>query len=73
MTVFLLWTENGIWEDWGEWSLCSASCGESGIKRRFKMCGDNVKKCFLEMDFEEEKCNRIRCPGMNTKLHFYKY
>ena len=55
------------WEDWGEWSQCSATCGP-GIKFRARSCNKPVaggNETCLGNATEAKVCNLDNCPGIN--------
>ncbi|XP_033122895.1 uncharacterized protein LOC117121719 [Anneissia japonica] len=49
----------GGWDVWGEWSLCSSSCGE-GVRIRTRKCIDSINECSGEPS-RSEPCNTMRC------------
>ncbi|CAE7315846.1 Hmcn1 [Symbiodinium pilosum] len=57
---------NCTWEDWNEWTACSASCGE-GNRVRFRFVADEARgpngKACKGQPQEEEFCNPdVACP-----------
>ncbi|XP_033114641.1 uncharacterized protein LOC117115084 isoform X2 [Anneissia japonica] len=60
------------WTPWGNWSSCSAACG-NGTQQRWRYCFPNRvgrKNCTETHDFEEQACNTDECPWNYTA---YKY
>ena len=59
---------DGGYDDWSDWSKCSASCG-GGIKSRTRNCTNpapkfNGKDCSaLGPDKESLPCNTEKCPS----------
>ena len=60
-----------IWESWGDWSVCSQSCG-GGKRIRTRMVANHETKggnCNGEFS-EEEDCNTDICPaGINITIY----
>ena len=57
---------NGNWSEWGEYSLCSVSCG-GGVQARYRECDNPLpayggKDCVGESE-EIRPCNQFPCPG----------
>lgn len=54
------------WGQWSGWSLCSISCGEGGVKRRFRLLTRETgsRTCSGE-DSETSSCPVYSCPKMN--------
>ena len=57
---------SGGWTSWGDWSVCSQSCG-NGLKTRTRTCSDPPPQyggapCQGKSD-EEEECKVNVCPG----------
>uniref|UniRef100_A0A7M5U4W9 C-type lectin domain-containing protein n=1 Tax=Clytia hemisphaerica TaxID=252671 RepID=A0A7M5U4W9_9CNID len=50
----------GAWSIWSDWSLCSSSCGNDGIQKRYRKCFSD--QCLIEFDVDTKICNRQRCP-----------
>ncbi|XP_066930663.1 coadhesin-like [Clytia hemisphaerica] len=50
----------GAWSIWSDWSLCSSSCGNDGIQKRYRKCFSD--QCLIEFDVDIKTCNRQRCP-----------
>ena len=49
------------WQQWGDWSQCTASCGE-GIRQRARACSGLDGQC--QGDFtKDEVCKIEECPG----------
>ncbi|CAA96596.2 Zinc metalloproteinase nas-36 [Caenorhabditis elegans] len=48
-----------VWADWGEWSMCSRTCGGCGIRSRVRSC--RSKKCEGRRQ-EFGTCNLKACP-----------
>uniref|UniRef100_A0A8R1HWF6 Metalloendopeptidase n=1 Tax=Caenorhabditis japonica TaxID=281687 RepID=A0A8R1HWF6_CAEJA len=48
-----------VWADWGEWSMCSRTCGGCGIRSRVRSC--RSKKCEGRRQ-EFATCNLKACP-----------
>ncbi|EGT57687.1 CBN-NAS-36 protein [Caenorhabditis brenneri] len=46
-----------VWADWGEWSMCSRTCGGCGIRSRVRSC--RSKKC--ENDIAISSCDAPQC------------
>ena len=60
------------WEDWGEWSQCSATCGP-GIEVRARSCNKPVaggNETCLGNATEAKVCNLVNCPGINQCQQF---
>ncbi|XP_067022326.1 uncharacterized protein [Acropora muricata] len=56
---------NGNWSEWGEYSLCSVSCG-GGVQARYRECDNPLpayggKDCVGESE-EIRPCNQFPCP-----------
>ena len=62
------------WSNWGEWNSCSATCGSTGRKKRYRACinrntqmevPNDSEKCIIEDQVASEmeiSCNEdIRC------------
>ena len=59
-------TVDGAWSAWGNWSLCSATCGTS-VQTRKRQCDNPIPanggvKCSGG-DTETRICNVTDCPG----------
>ena len=69
-TILLQFKADGGYSQWGNWSLCSVSCGK-GRRIRYRTCtspppSTGGKGCFqLGPHRETKKCFAGRCPGMN--------
>ena len=53
-----------VWNDWSEWSACSATC-EAGTKQKSRTCQFGLPGqigCTGETD-DTEACNEGKCPG----------
>ena len=59
--VYKFVLDGGVWGQWNEWTDCSTTCGENGIKNRVRECTKNG--CLIELDIDEAICHRVRCPG----------
>ncbi|XP_062508274.1 SCO-spondin-like [Corticium candelabrum] len=47
--------------DWASWSVCSHTCGLTGVRTRKKICGSKGKLAFCSKEYED--CNRnVSCP-----------
>ena len=64
MRLYILTLDrDGGWSNWGEWSNCSHTCGNDGMKSRNRTCnnptveGDGVA-CVGDSE-EDELCNQI--------------
>ena len=56
------------WEDWGEWSQCSATCGP-GIEFRARSCNKPFagrNETCLGDATEAKVCNLVDCPGLSN-------
>ena len=61
---------DGSWGKWGDWDLCSVTCGD-GIQLRRRSClnqafgGADCPIDYLTMNgaTEEKLCNLMECPG----------
>ena len=65
-------TVNGSWSEWGDWSSCSLTCGEGGIKKRTRTCtnpppANGGLDCAGSAE-ETSECNVRACPG---KLFYF--
>ena len=49
------------WQEWGEWSVCSTSCGK-GSKIRARTCSGDIGTCLGERT-ETKDCQEAKCPG----------
>ena len=49
------------WQEWGEWSVCSTSCGR-GSKIRARTCSGDIGTCLGERT-ETKDCQEAKCPG----------
>ena len=49
------------WQEWGEWSICSTSCGK-GSKIRARTCSGDIGTCLGEHT-ETKDCQEAKCPG----------
>ena len=49
------------WQEWGEWSVCSTSCGK-GSKIRARTCSGDIGTCLAEST-EMKDCQEAKCPG----------
>ena len=64
---FVNFTEKPYWGSWGQWSVCSKTCG-GGVSIRKRQCYQSkcphsiYKKCTGN-DYEEMKCNDRCCRG----------
>ena len=54
---------------WSNWTPCSKTCGNAGVRRRIKVCKSasldrfpNACQALLQ-ESEEEQCNNKSCPG----------
>ena len=47
-----------VWSNWGEWSICSSTCGE-GLKTRYRDCQEEGM-CVGKIK-EEQSCNEGEC------------
>uniref|UniRef100_A0A1I8B7J6 Hemicentin-1 n=1 Tax=Meloidogyne hapla TaxID=6305 RepID=A0A1I8B7J6_MELHA len=55
--------ENRHWTDWGEWSVCSVSCGPNGRQSRTRKCKYNlVFLCDEDVSREERDCGEPKPP-----------
>uniref|UniRef100_A0A183C8P4 Peptidase M12B domain-containing protein n=1 Tax=Globodera pallida TaxID=36090 RepID=A0A183C8P4_GLOPA len=55
-------SSTGSWTQWGDWSQCSATCG-NGTRRRERTCeGGGTGGCGWQ-DAETEQCREQRCEG----------
>jgi hypothetical protein len=57
---------NGAWSGWSEWSLCSATCGDSGFTQRIRHC-DNPEPGYNGLPCEglatdQKSCQATSCP-----------
>ena len=53
------------WQDWGEWSQCTATCGE-GFKTRARACHDpesGSNPVCPGSSTEIKECEETECPG----------
>ena len=69
--VFL---EIGQWSNWGEFSVCSKTCG-TGNETRTRTCNTSSRtdiKC-LGPSSESRICNTDNCPGRKISLYHYFY
>ena len=56
---------DGVWEEWGTWSMCSRTCG-NGTRSRNRTCTGPFyggRDCEGDPD-HWERCNTFNCPGM---------
>jgi len=60
---------DGEWQEWGEWSQCTASCGQ-GLKIRARACSQPAsggnEQCSGDST-EVENCSSAECPVMTTR------
>ena len=59
---------DGEWQEWGEWSHCTASCGQ-GLKIRARACSEPEFGGNYECPgngTEVEGCSSDECPGVLT-------
>ena len=60
--------------EWSEWSDCSHSCGQAGIKTRVKQCfnppiDSDLPRCqFNDSKVESEPCPNMDCPSPTTGI-----
>uniref|UniRef100_A0A914HYA2 Peptidase M12B domain-containing protein n=1 Tax=Globodera rostochiensis TaxID=31243 RepID=A0A914HYA2_GLORO len=52
----------GSWTQWGDWSQCSATCG-NGTRRRERTCEGGGRGGCGWQDAETEQCREQRCEG----------
>ena len=60
------------WQEWGEWSKCSISCGK-GLQIRERECTDpdfGVAGRCLGSSTGTKNCTMAKCPGCNEFLIF---
>ncbi len=64
----------GGWSEWGEWQLCSVTCG-NGMKKRQRTCSEPIPQCDGSCRGAEEEtapCStEIICPSKYSFLSFY--
>ena len=72
LVFFLLPVEPGSWDPWGEWSQCSASCGQGSRWRNrvcaSSACGGDSKDCFGD-PVESEVCKTADCQGASSTYY----
>ena len=59
------------WQDWGEWSECTATCGK-GLKTRARACFDpelGSNQVCPGSSTEVMECNEEECPGNSLIKH----
>ena len=65
--MYFVFSVDGQWSKWNDWSACSRTCG-IGQKRRSRTCtnpppANGGKDCVGNKDETRECSNRI-CPGL---------
>ena len=70
--VSFLFSVNGAWNEWTDWSACGASCGDS-VQMRNRSCSnprpnDYGDDCEGD-ETETQACNIAECPGKIYCLH----
>ncbi len=65
--TFLIF-QDGVWSNWGSWSLCSVTCGE-GNKTRDRVCEQKYggRHCAGSI-VDVQLCTAIECPPSKTFL-----
>ena len=59
------------WQDWGDWSKCTATCGQ-GLKTRARACFDpefGSNKMCPGSSTEVAECNEEECKGTYIVKH----
>ena len=77
-TIFVLFSVDGFWSSWSQWTGCSVTCG-GGIHYRQRSCDGpkyGGKSCDEDnQDEDDEVCNSEPCPSTYEAkiLRFFKY
>ena len=66
---------NGVWSEWAQWSVCSASCGNMGVIVRSRACDSpapmhNGMDCIGEPNQENSCPVIVPCPGAVTVIYW---
>ena len=72
--VVVIPAASGSWQPWGEWSQCSASCGQGSRWRNracaHSGCGGGNGHCIGD-PVEAEVCKTADCKGMSCTYSFF--
>ncbi|XP_064637596.1 coadhesin-like [Lineus longissimus] len=58
---------NGHWEPWKPWSVCSTTCGPTGVRTRHRECKPSLAERYggndcAGLNQQIKSCNRKNCP-----------
>jgi len=67
---------DGGWSEWGEWSVCSRSCG-GGQRTRRRLCDSpsptHGGQTCAGPHLQHGVCNREHCPGIHINSNQFIY
>uniref|UniRef100_A0A1I7U0A7 ShKT domain-containing protein n=1 Tax=Caenorhabditis tropicalis TaxID=1561998 RepID=A0A1I7U0A7_9PELO len=54
----------GLWNSWGAWTACNATCGGCGMQTRSRTCASEAYGCpCTEAKVETKSCGKASCGG----------
>lgn len=62
----VLYFVNSVYQPWGEWSTCSATCGKNRTKQRIRKC---IQSCVADYGIDQVGCIDIPCPSNLIKYY----